>query len=742
MDFNRQPANLRVDRRAIKELNDRNSIRQLLKNKELEFILRTDLKKEYEAILKKLKASQTAKMNARKRGRGVKGGRASRTKERRDNFIAQRGERRSGGEEEVRVMGESEEAQKKKLQETFLLINQLRQVDQQQRDNPQQLIEQQNQFIAQQMTAQNQFLMALAGLPGQRPGVQAPPNAPLENQPRPVEQQLLEIEIGALSEEDTDEEPEVSQDFPERPAEVPVFIPGEPGEPEPEEPSPAPEFVPGGEFQVDIPPPPAQLSPIEESPSQPVAGGFEEEFEEQLQEALQSPPKPPTEIEQIQQETSAGLEEQKRLAEALAEAEKLKEQKRQKEELERQQAEEEQEEEEEGGLPLVLSDLTETMERARAAELERQTQEAFEEYSAVPYESVEEQLLSGGFASPQEREEFLGGLTPQRDEIPVGAQTPIRGLEGDVKQFAGAQAQTPARPEPPADQPEIPFTETPPEIPPLSQGALVQPPAPEPAPELSTPFRALEEELFVAPPPPPPELPTEPVPPPSPRDPQLDIFLLRSKTKADYKRELEVYNRFRKSEDLSEVDVAEEIKGFKIKKDKVSGLSDLPTPAPEPAPEPAPKKKAKVLSIKKGDKVKYTDPKGGGTATAEVVGVDAVDIAEGVQPSMTIKVGSGAERNVPVESVEVISKQREMDISAELSKKYPELITKKLLTKVKGGLRMKIGKSDAEKIRAIIGDDGELYDELITIRTERKEREQEEKARKKKEKEEKDLVET
>jgi len=85
MDFNRTPANLRVDRRAIKELSDRNNIRKLLKNKELEFILRTDLKKEYEALLKKLKDSQTAKLNARKKSRGNI--RSTRAKERRDKSI-------------------------------------------------------------------------------------------------------------------------------------------------------------------------------------------------------------------------------------------------------------------------------------------------------------------------------------------------------------------------------------------------------------------------------------------------------------------------------------------------------------------------------------------------------------------------------------------------------------------------------------------------------------------------------
>lgn len=259
MDFNRQPANLRVDRRALKELSDRNNIRKLLKNKELEFILRTDLKKEYEAILKKLKASQTAKMNARKRGRGRQGagGRASRTKERRDNFIAQRGERRSAGEEEVRVMGESEEAQKKKLQETFLLLNQLRNLDQEQRNNPENLL---NQFLIGQQE-RDRFFMQQVGMPTHHPGVIELPNRPLEN---PGERLLHDTHQGEKEEEEEEEEePEIAQDFLPRP------------------------------------------SPIEESPIQ---GGFEEEFETFLEEAKQSPPKPLTEIEKKQKEDAEKLE--------------------------------------------------------------------------------------------------------------------------------------------------------------------------------------------------------------------------------------------------------------------------------------------------------------------------------------------------------------------------------------------------------------------------------------------------
>ena len=88
---------------------------------------------------------------------------------------------------------------------------------------------------------------------------------------------------------------------------------------------------------------------------------------------------------------------------------------------------------------------------------------------------------------------------------------------------------------------------------------------------------------------------------------------------------------------------------------------------------------------------------------------------------MTIQVGSGAERNVPFESVKI---DRESIINTTLIEKYPLLKKEKLVTKGGGsGSRLKLVGKDNTRIREIIGNDAPLYDEFIKIRKDRKAKE-------------------
>lgn len=304
MDFNRTPANLRVDRRAIKELSDRNNIRKLLKNKELEFILRTDLKKEYEALLKKLKESQTAKLNARKKSRGNI--RSTRAKERRDNFISSRGERRSGGDEEIRVLGESEEQQKKKIQETFLMLQQLRSLDRQVEQQPQDRtgIQLQLEFFNRALSGLEQrdrfFLENLNRLSAQNPGIIQPALAP------PPQQQ----------EEEESEDPILIPPQEEQQEESPKIVEQTPTPVSPKVTPRTREMNKQLARELNIPVKDAEnlsdedfinlLSTIQQPQQPQVSGGATGEeqddfgIDEFLEEAKQSPPKPPTSIEQKQ----------------------------------------------------------------------------------------------------------------------------------------------------------------------------------------------------------------------------------------------------------------------------------------------------------------------------------------------------------------------------------------------------------------------------------------------------------
>ena len=128
MNFDRTPPNLRVDRRSIRELNDRNNIQKLLKNKELEFILRSDLRKQHAELIKKLNSQQQAKIRARAKGRGGIGRRGA--AERRNKFVEERGQQRTAPDKEVNVVGEPSD-NKKRMEELVVLMNTLNQHNQQ-----------------------------------------------------------------------------------------------------------------------------------------------------------------------------------------------------------------------------------------------------------------------------------------------------------------------------------------------------------------------------------------------------------------------------------------------------------------------------------------------------------------------------------------------------------------------------------------------------------------------------------
>ena len=115
--------NLRVDRRSIRELNDRQTLAKLLKSKEFEYLKKLELKEANEDIIKKLVEEQKLKRIAGARRRGSL--RKSREQQIRETQSYQRGERREAGEEEVRVRGSQQERQNlQQLQNEILNIRQ------------------------------------------------------------------------------------------------------------------------------------------------------------------------------------------------------------------------------------------------------------------------------------------------------------------------------------------------------------------------------------------------------------------------------------------------------------------------------------------------------------------------------------------------------------------------------------------------------------------------------------------
>ena len=104
MEKSRLPANLQNNRRDIKDLNDRASLLKIIKKRENNVELRSELLKEYKDIMKKLFKSQQKKKGRRRAGRG--GVRRSRAEERREAERFKRGERREEGEDDSKIIGE------------------------------------------------------------------------------------------------------------------------------------------------------------------------------------------------------------------------------------------------------------------------------------------------------------------------------------------------------------------------------------------------------------------------------------------------------------------------------------------------------------------------------------------------------------------------------------------------------------------------------------------------------------
>ena len=123
----RTPVNLRVDRRSIKELNDRQHLQTLLQSKEYQFLQQADLKKQYNELLKRLFKQRETKKKAWARGRG--GLRVSRAKNIRDKQVFERGERRSDKEEEVKVVGEDTRSEMLKLKDEITKLRTLKDKD-------------------------------------------------------------------------------------------------------------------------------------------------------------------------------------------------------------------------------------------------------------------------------------------------------------------------------------------------------------------------------------------------------------------------------------------------------------------------------------------------------------------------------------------------------------------------------------------------------------------------------------